>query len=55
MWISDSDPLAASFNTSLESHMTSEENFRRLGLGVIVLEEKMEDSLLSLESPLILN
>jgi hypothetical protein len=35
--------------------MTSEENFRRLGLGVIVLEEKMEDSLLSLESPLILN
>jgi hypothetical protein len=23
--------------------MTSEENFRRLGLGVIVLEEKMEE------------
>ncbi|MGA8844490.1 MAG: hypothetical protein WBQ16_00515 [Nitrososphaeraceae archaeon] len=27
----------------LERHMSSEENFRRLGLGIIMLEEKLEE------------
>jgi hypothetical protein len=41
----DSGNLTTSFNTSpqLERHMSSEENFRRLGLSIIILEEKLEE------------
>ena len=40
----DNDPLTASFNfAELERHMSSEENFRRLGLSIIMLEEKLEE------------